>query len=118
MRDSGRLEDRSPAKPEMQDEGQPEGCIRGAAGGLRNRGNLENQESESADGCEIRGNSKIHQPAQPKDEEAGQPEESSLGAAKGCGVRGNPETQNQPSRKMQGDEATRNLHQEAERDDA
>jgi len=32
MRASGRLDDPSPVKPEMQDEGQPESFITGAAG--------------------------------------------------------------------------------------
>jgi len=42
MRDSRRLGTPSPAKPEVQNEGQPEDCIRSAAGGVRKRGNSPN----------------------------------------------------------------------------
>jgi hypothetical protein len=34
-RESRRLDDRSPVKPEMQEEGQPESFIAGAAGGRK-----------------------------------------------------------------------------------
>jgi len=41
-RESRQLDDRSPVKPEMRNEGQPEDRIRGEAGGSRShRGNPE-----------------------------------------------------------------------------
>jgi len=41
MRPSGRLDDLSPVKPEMQDEGKPKSYIGGAAGGKQATGRLE-----------------------------------------------------------------------------
>jgi len=50
MRDSGKLEDRSPAKPEMWDKGQPKACIRGDAhGGVTKRGDSRSDKTSIAE---------------------------------------------------------------------
>jgi len=103
MRESGRLDDRSPVKPEMQDEGQPRSYIRGAAEevgatgetrnpaetstaeGMRSSGQLERTIAGTAEGPKPRGNLRIRTPAQEK----------------GSEVRGNPETQPGLGGKMQ-----------------
>jgi len=54
--------------------GNSEDCIRGAAGCLRNWGNPENQESESAGRCEIRGDSKIHRRHSQRTRKRGNPQ--------------------------------------------
>jgi hypothetical protein len=89
------------------ERGNPEACIRGAERGLRNRGDSENQESGSAEGCEIRGNSKIHRrhsqrtkmrgnpeirhPARPKDAGYGATRRRKTSQAGRCRGRGNSE---------------------------
>jgi len=103
MRESGRLDDRSPVKPEMQDEGKPKSYIRGAAEevgatgetrnpaetstaeGMRSSGQLERTIAGTAEGPKPRGNLRIRTPAQEK----------------GSEVRGNPETQPGLGGKMQ-----------------
>ena len=96
MRDSRRLGDPSPAKPEMRDEGKPEACIEGAARGSEENGATRRiTETSSAERCEIRGNSKIHRRHSQRTEEAGQLAEFGHPARpKERGVRGNPETRN------------------------
>jgi len=49
----------------MQDEGQPEAYIAGAAGGAKSWGDSTLRKTGNAEGCEIRGDSKIPSPAQP-----------------------------------------------------
>jgi len=103
MRESGRLDNPSPVKPEMWDEGKPKFYIRGAAGESgRNRGNSEPRGNQhrrrhakfgvtradiagTAEGTEPRGNLRIWTPPQQK----------------GSEVRGNPETQPGLGGKMQ-----------------
>jgi len=103
MRESGRLDNPSPVKPEMWDEGKPEFYIRGAAGESgRHRGNSEPRGNQhrrrhakfgvtradiagTAEGTKPRGNLRIRTPAQQK----------------GSGVRGNPEPQPGRSGRMQ-----------------
>jgi hypothetical protein len=46
MRDSRRLENPSPAKPEMRDEGQPETCIRSEARGREKAGRLAESQNQ------------------------------------------------------------------------
>jgi hypothetical protein len=103
MRESGRLDNPSPVKPEMQGEGKPESYIAGAAGGGgSHRGNSEPHRNRqrrryakfgvtrasiagTAEGSKPRGDLRIRTPAQQK----------------GSGVRGNPETQPELGGKMQ-----------------
>jgi len=85
MRESGRLDDPSPVKPEVQNKGQPEICIAGAAGGKRERlgqpGTLLKPAPSKA--WEVRGNLNGTSPAQPKTRErGGNPKDSDAGSAK------------------------------------
>jgi len=93
MRTSGRLDDPSPVKPEMQDEGQPESYIRGAAGGERpgQLGTLPKPAPPKA--CDVRGNSNGHRRHSRRTEAKGQPEDSDAGSAERERGRGNLETQ-------------------------
>ncbi|HMG87541.1 MAG TPA: hypothetical protein VK574_17540 [Terracidiphilus sp.] len=67
MRTSGRLDDPSPVKPEMQGKGRPEFFIAGAAGEGESNGATRNSaETSNAKGMLVRGNSNGPSPAQPK----------------------------------------------------
>ena len=103
MRASGRLDDPSPVKPEMQDEGQPKSFIRGAAGGKQATGQLETWlKPAPPKACEVRGNSNGHRRHSRRTEAKGQPEASDAGPGERERGRGNPETQPGLSGKMQG----------------
>jgi hypothetical protein len=89
-RDSGQLEDPLPAQPEDAGTGETRGLI-----GRRNWkseavGATRGLMSRSAEGCEIRGNSKLHCRQGRKMQEPGQPGNSSTGATGGAKPRGNP----------------------------
>jgi hypothetical protein len=60
MRDSRKLDDPSPAEPEDAGSGATRSLIGGGAGGAKIWGNPEIRLAGTAEGCEIRGNSKIH----------------------------------------------------------
>jgi len=119
MRESGRLDDRSPVKPEMQDEGKPKSYIRGAAEevgatgetrnpaetstaeGMRSSGQLERTIAGTAEGPKPRGNLRIRTPAQQKGSGEGATWRRNPGGAGGSRKRGNLPP-----------------HRQAERDDA
>jgi len=101
MRDSGKLEDPSPARPEDAEAGATRGTHREAQPAEEERGNL-NLNQGIADGREIRGNSKLSRRQSLRMQDAGQlanssggaigragPQGLSAGRAEGCGNRGN-----------------------------
>jgi len=76
VRDSRKLEDPPPEQPEDAGFGATRRLIVGDAGGVKIRGNPEIRH-HAAEGCEIRGNSKIHRRKSRKMQDSGQPEDSS-----------------------------------------
>jgi len=102
MRTSGRLDDPSPVKPEMQDEGQPESSITGAAGEGERPGQLGTLlKPVTPKACDVRGNSNGHRRHRRRFETKGQPEDSDAGSAKRERGRGNLETQPERSGKIE-----------------
>ena len=117
MRESGRLEDPSPVKPEMQDEGQPETCIRGAARSA-GTGATWNFITGSAEDAKVRGNSNPIAGTAKWTEDRGQPEDSVAGAGRSGVSTGQPGDASVAEREDAESGATRNLIEKAERDDA
>jgi len=103
MRESGRLDNPSPVKPEMRDEGQPEFNITGVAGGGgSHRGNSEpHRNHHRRRRHEVRGNSNGKRRHSRRTGAKGQPEDSDAGSAERERIRGNPEPQPGRSGKMQ-----------------
>jgi hypothetical protein len=98
----GRLDDPSPVKPEMQDEGKPKSYIRGAAGGKQATGRLGTWlKPAPPKECEVRGDSNLHRRHSRRTEAKGQPEDSDAGSGERERGRGNPETQPGLGGKMQ-----------------
>jgi len=84
MRASGRLDDPSPVKPEMQDEGKLKSYIGGEAGGKQATGRPETWLKPAAPKVrEVRGNSSIHRRHSRRTEAKGQPEVSVPAQEKG-----------------------------------
>ena len=102
MRESGRLDDPSPVKPEMQDEGKPKSYIRGATGGKQATGRLGTWlKPAPPKECEVRGDSNVHRRHSRRTEAKGQPEDSDAGSGERERGRGNLETQPGLGGKMQ-----------------
>jgi hypothetical protein len=103
MRESGRLDNPSPVKPEMRDEGQPKFYITGVAGGGgSHRGNSEpHRNRHRRRRHEVRGNSNGKRRHSQRTGAKGQPEDSGAGSAERERIRGNPEPQPGRSGKMQ-----------------
>jgi len=102
-RESRRLDDRSPGKPEMRDEGQPKSSIAGVAGGARPTGGTQDpranqrrrkHEKLGATRVDIAGTAEEPKPR-------GNPKRRTPAQQKGSVSRGNPRTQPGRSRKMQ-----------------
>jgi len=102
MRDSGQLENPSPARPEDAEAGATRGTHRQAQLEEQSCGATRSLCARCAEGCEIRGNSKIGRRQSLKMQDAGQlatssggatgragPQGSSAGRAEGCENRGN-----------------------------
>ena len=85
----------------MQDEGQPEAYIAGAAGGTKSRGDSTLRETGNAERCEIRGDSKIHRRHSQMDRRCEATRRFVAGAAEGTRRGGDPEARCWSSRKMQ-----------------
>lgn len=86
MRESRRLGAPSPVKPEVQNKGQPEDCIRSAAGGVRNRGNPGNRLNRQRGRHERVGATRGHM----------------AGTAEGLKGRGNPELRRRRGSRVRG----------------
>ena len=94
MRASGRLDNPSPVKPEMQDKGQLGSSIAGAAGSGEPPGKLgASLIPATPKACDVRGNSNGHRRHRRRPETKGQPEDSDAGSARRERGRGNLETQ-------------------------
>jgi len=102
MRASGRLDDPSPVKPEMQGKGRPESYITGGAGEGEPPGQLgASLKPATPKACDVRGNSSGHRRHSRRPETKGQPEDSDAGSAERERGRGNPETQPGQSGKIE-----------------
>jgi hypothetical protein len=73
MRDSGQLENPSPARSEGAATGATRGCIERRNGCNEVSGKLGASPLEALKGCEIRGNSKIHRRQSLKMQDPGKP---------------------------------------------
>jgi len=102
MRASGRLDDPSPVKPEMQGKGRPESYITGGAGEGEPPGQLgASLKPATPKACDVRGNSSGRRRHSRRPETKGQPEDSDAGSAERERGRGNPETQPGQSGKIE-----------------
>jgi len=112
MRGSRRLGAPSPAKPEMQEEGKPEAWIKSVARGSEENGATRRiTETSNAEGCEIRGNSKIHRRHGQRTGEAGQLAESVTRRGQRTRGTGQPGDAQLAKPEDAGAGATRNQHE-------
>jgi hypothetical protein len=111
MRKSGRLDNPSPVKPEVQDEGQPKSYIAGVAGGgERHWGNPEPGRNQQRRRYAKFGATRAdHRRHSRRTEDKGQPEDSDAGSAERERGTGQPGNATRAGWEDAGSGATRNL---------